>query len=146
MTERLQETIDQFQMVDAEFRLQMLLEYAENLPPLPEELHEARDKGFGRVKECQSPVYLWVNVADETVKIHADVPKESPTVRGFVALLVKSLNGASPEEVADVPLDLLRQLGIASMIGMTRSRGLSAVLRRVKNEVSNSSSAVATDS
>jgi cysteine desulfuration protein SufE len=139
MNERLQEVVDQFQMLDPDFRLQMLLEYSEKLPSLPEALHEARDKGLNRIEECQSPVYLWVEVEDEAVDIHADVPEESPTVRGFVSVLVNTLDGASPDEVADLPLDLLTQMGIGSLIGMTRTRGLTAIIRRIKHEVSNSS-------
>ena len=135
MTDRLQEAIENFQMVEPDFRLQMLLEYSEKLPELPEALEEQRDAGLNRIEECQSPVYVWVEVEDDTVEIHADVPEEAPTVRGFVSLLVQTLDGARPEEVADVPLDLLRELGIADMIGMTRTRGLGAVLRRVKHEV-----------
>lgn len=135
MTDRLKEAIENFQMVEPDFRLQMLLEYSDKLPELPEELEEERDAGLNRVEECQSPVYLWVRVEGGSVQIHADVPREAPTVRGYVSLLVNTLSGATPEEVEDVPLELLRELGIASMIGMTRTRGLSAVLRRVKHEV-----------
>ncbi len=140
MNERLAEVVDQFQMLDPDFRLQMLLEYAEKLPDLPEELHEARDAGLNRVEECQSPVYLWVNQKDGSVELHADVPKESPTVRGFVSVLVNTLDGAPLEDVADLPLDLLNQMGIAPLIGMTRTRGLSAIVRRIKHDVSNNRS------
>lgn len=139
MTERLDEVVDQFQMLEPDFRLQMLLEYSEKMPPLPAELHEAREKGLNRVEECQSPVYLWVNVNDGEVELHADAPEESPTVRGFVSVLIDTLNGASPEEVAELPLDLLNRLGIAPLIGMTRTRGLTAILRRIKHDVANSS-------
>lgn len=135
MTDRLKEAVENFRMVDPEFRLQMLLEYAEKLPELPEELKEERDAGLNRVEECQSPTYLWVRVNDGQVEIHGDAPEEAPTVRGFLSLLVHTLDGGRPDEVADVPLELLRELGIASSIGMTRTRGLSAVLRRVKHEV-----------
>lgn len=139
MNERLQDVVDQFQMLEPDFRLQMLLEYAEKLPPLPDELHEARDQGLNRVKECQSPVYLWVNVNDDEVELHADAPEESPTVRGFVSVLVDTLSGAPTKEVAELPLDLLNRLGIAPLIGMTRTRGLTAIVRRIKHDVSNSS-------
>lgn len=138
MNERLHEVVDQFQMLEPDFRLQMLLEYSEKLPPLPEELHDERDAGLNRVEECQSPVYLWVRAGEDTIHIHADVPEESPTVRGFVSVLVNTLDGAPPDEVAELPLDLLNQMGIASLIGMTRTRGLTAILRRIKHDVSNS--------
>ena len=135
MNEKLQEAVENFQMLDPQLRLEMLLDYANALPPLPERLHAQRDAGLGRVVECQSPVYLFTSVDDGTVRLFADVPEQAPTVRGFVSLLVDALDGAPPAEVAAVPDDLLRQLGIAQTLGMTRQRGLGAVLHRIKHAV-----------
>ena len=81
-------------MLDPQLRLEMLLDYANALPPLPERLHAQRDAGLGRVAECQSPVYLFTTVEDDTVRLFADVPEQAPTARGFVSLLVDALDGA----------------------------------------------------
>lgn len=135
MNAKLQETVETFQMLEPQLRLEMLLDYANNLPPLPERLHEARDAGLGRVVECQSPVFLYTDVEDDTARIWADVPEQAPTVRGFVSLLVDALDGAPPAEVAATPDDLLQQIGIGQALGMTRQRGLSAVLHRIKHAV-----------
>ena len=135
MNAKLQETVETFQMLEPQLRLEMLLDYANNLPPLPERLHEARDAGLGRVVECQSPVFLYTDVEDGTARIWADVPEQAPTVRGFVSLLVAALDGAPPAEVAATPDDLLQRIGIGQSLGMTRQRGLSAVLRRIKHAV-----------
>ena len=98
-----------------------------------------RDAGMGRVHECQTPVFLYPQFtgagADRRVRIHADVPRESPTVRGLVALLVETLDGAAPEEVAAVPDDLLAQLGIAQHLGARRQQGFAGVLRALKRAV-----------
>jgi sulfur transfer protein SufE len=56
-------------------------------------------------------------------------------VRGFVSLLAKSLDGATPEAVAQVPLDLLDRLGLSETLGMTRTQGLTAILHRIKSSV-----------
>ena len=85
--------------------------------------------------ECQTPVFLWVEVEGGQVHIHADVPRESPTVRGFVSLLARTLDGASPEAVAGIPDDLLDQLGLSETLGMTRTQGLTAILHRIKHSV-----------
>jgi cysteine desulfuration protein SufE len=135
MNEKLTETVETFQMLDPQLRLEMLLDFARNLPPLPERLHAQRDAGLGRVVECQSPVFLYTAVEDGAARIWADVPEQAPTVRGFVSLLVDALDGAPPAEVAAVPDDLLQRLGIAQTLGMTRQRGLGAVLHRVKHAV-----------
>jgi len=69
------------------------------------------------------------------VRLHADVPRESPTVRGFVALLIKALDGLSPAEVAAVPSDLLDQLQLTETLGMMRTQGLTSILGRIKRSV-----------
>ena len=88
-----------------------------------------------RVEECQSPVYLFVELADNHVTLYADAPIEAPTVRGFVSILVDGLAGATVEEVLAVPNDLIDRIGLPEILGMMRVRGLTGVLRRVKGEV-----------
>lgn len=127
--------IDEFQMVDAETRLELLLDYSERLPPLPEMYHPLRDRGLNMVHECQSPVFLMVEVKDGVVQIHADVPKEAPTARSFTAIMVEAFDGVPSPTVLDAPNDILHQLGLTKLLGMQRTRGLSAIYRRIKNEV-----------
>ena len=71
----------------------------------------------------------------DRVTLFADAPIEAPTVRGFVALLVEGLNGATVEEVLQVPNDLIERIGLPEILGMLRVRGLTGVLRRLKAEV-----------
>jgi cysteine desulfuration protein SufE len=111
-----------------------LIDFARNLPELPERLAAHKDETH-RVEECQSPVYLFVELEGDRAAIHADAPIEAPTVRGFVALLVEGLNGATIEEVLAVRDDLIERLGLPEILGMLRVRGLSGVLRRLKAEV-----------
>jgi len=132
---RLEEIIEAFQDADYQETLAMLLDYSESLPKLPEQYIEQRDAGFNRVPECETPVFVWVNVKDGLVHIDADVPQESPTVRGFVSLLVDSFNGASVEEVQSAPLNLVHNLGLDQKLGTRRMFGLSAVYNRIKSEV-----------
>src|SRR5690606_34563342 len=103
MTEALQETLDLFAGSDVETRRMLLLDYANGLPELPERYRALMEHGLGRVHECQSPVFLYPEVEDGAVRLHAYVPPESPTVRGVVSLLAQTLDGASPEAVAAVP-------------------------------------------
>ena len=127
--------IPRFKSADRQTRLETLLDYSKKLPPLPERLEAAKDEATNRVPECQTPVYLWVEVDQGGVHIYADVPRESPTVRGFISLLAKSLDGATPDVVAKIPLDLLDQLGLSETLGMTRTQGLTAILHRIKSSV-----------
>jgi cysteine desulfuration protein SufE len=131
----LESIIPRFKAADRQTRLETLLDYSKKLPPLPERYQGEKLLGHNRVDECQTPVYLWVEVDDGGVHLYADVPRESPTVRGFISLLARSLEGERPEAVARIPLDLLDQLGLSETLGMTRTQGLTAILHRIKKSV-----------
>ena len=127
--------IPRFAAADARTRLETLLDYSKKLPALPPELHDDRLDERHRVPECQTPVYLWIATPGGRVRIHAHVPPESPTVRGFISLLIRTLNDEPASAVAAVPDDLLDQLGLTETLGMNRTQGLSAILHRVKRGV-----------
>ncbi len=128
--------IQRFKNADRETRLETLLDYARKLPALPEHLVADRDQGHHMVPECQTAVYLRVESGGgdggDVVRLYADVPRESPTVRGFVALLVSALDGQSRVTIAGVPNDLLEQLRLSETLGMMRMQGLSAIVQRIK--------------
>lgn len=131
----IEEIAETFQFVEKQDRLEIMLDYADRLPALPESYHELRDRGLNMVHECQSPVFLMVEVKDGTVRIHGDVPREAPTARSFVSILIEAFDGAEPQTVLDAPNDILYRLGIDKLLGMQRTRGLSAIYARVKNDV-----------
>ena len=132
---KLDEIIGQFRDADYQETLELLLDYSEDLPDLPEKFGGELDKEANRVPECETPVYLWVDIENNGVHIFADVAPESPTVKGLVSILVTAFNGATPEEVELAPADLLSQLGLAQKLGTRRMYGLGAVYNRIKNEV-----------
>jgi cysteine desulfuration protein SufE len=119
---------------DRQERIDMLLDFAKALPPLPERLVAHKDASH-RVEECQSPVYLFVEFNGERIALYADAPIEAPTVRGFVSLLLEGLNGTTVDDVLKVPNNLVERCGLGEILGMLRVRGLSGVLRRLKAEV-----------
>lgn len=127
----LQEIIDTFSEASPEERLDMLLEYAMSMPELPAELENARDT-MEQVDECQTPVFLLAKLLDGRVQYYIDVPKESPTVRGFAAILHEGLNDAPPEAITATPNDLYQQLGLHKVLSPLRLRGLTALLSRMK--------------
>jgi cysteine desulfuration protein SufE len=135
MDAALEHKVQRFHALPRELRLQALLAQAKRFPELPPELAEARDRGLGRVEECQTPLYLWVGVEDGRVRIHADAPREAPTVRGFVGFLVEALDGADPAIVAELPEDLMERMGLAELLGVVRARGLGAIIRRIRRDV-----------
>jgi cysteine desulfuration protein SufE len=119
---------------DRQERIDLLIDFAKNLAPLPDRLIKLKDATH-RVEECQSPVYLFVEMMGDKVALHADAPIEAPTVRGFVSLLLEGLNGSTVDEVLKVPNNLVDQCGLQEVLGMLRVRGLTGVLKRIKREV-----------
>jgi len=132
---KLDEIAGEFAELEPRERLELLLEFAEGLPALPPRLQAQRDAGQHRVHECMTPVYLWVEREGDAVQVYGDVAPEAPTVKGFVGILVSAFTGARPQEVLAVQPDLLKRLGLVEALGMTRMRGLQAILARIRAEV-----------
>lgn len=132
MPASLDEIIATFQSVEPETRLELLLDFAKRLPPLAPEYRAARDAGLHSVPECMTPVFLHVTTEDGLVHLHVAVAEEAPTVKGFVGILHRAFDGATPAVVAAAPNDLVHRLGLADVLRMNRSVGLSAILSRIK--------------
>lgn len=139
MTSTLREKADsiaeEFEDLQPRERLELLLEFAEKLAPLPPEYQAERDAGVNRVHECQTPVFLWARVEDGRVQVFADVAPEAPTVKGFVSLLVDIFSGAHPDEVIAFEPNLVNRLGLADALGMVRMRGLTSVAFHIRQKV-----------
>ena len=131
---RLAETREDFLALGVKDRLQLLLEFSNELPELPERYLDHPDL-FEKVEECQSPVYIFVEVEHDRVHLHATAPAESPTTRGFASILVQGLDGLSVDEVLDVPGDYPQSLGLAEAVSPLRVRGMTGMLGRVKRQV-----------
>lgn len=139
MTDSVAEKIDriasEFAELEPRERLELLLEFAEKLAPLPARFEAERDAGLGRVQECQTPVFLWVEVCDRVVRVYADVAPEAPTVKGFVSILVDIFSGTTTEEVLAAGSNLVHRFGLAEALGMVRMRGLQAIARHIRHKV-----------
>lgn len=125
---------DDFLALEQPDRLQLLLEFANELPELPERYADHPDL-LERVEECQSPVFIFVDVHDGIVHLHATAPKEAPTTRGFASILVQGLAGLTVQQVLDVPDDYPLTLGLTEAVSPLRIRGMSALLGRTKRQV-----------
>ena len=131
MTDALGELAAELKDADRQERIEMHIDLAKGLPPLPDRLAHFKDEAH-RVPECQSPVFLIVEVEGDRARLFADAPIEAPTVRGFVAILVAGLDGAKVSEILSVPSDLIERTGMTEILGMLRVNGLHGVLSRLK--------------
>ena len=132
---RLQEIADDFNAVEGQERLQLLLEFSQDLPALPERYAGHRDR-MEPVPECQTPLFLAVEVEpDAAVHLYFDAPAEAPTTRGFAAILHAGLDGLDADEVLATPPEFSSQLGLADLVSPLRLRGMAAMLSRIKRQV-----------
>ncbi len=141
MTDALGELAAELKDADRQERIEMLIDLAKGLPPLPDRLAHFKDEAH-RVPECQSPVFLIVEVEGDRARLFADAPIEAPTVRGFVAILVAGLDGAKVSEILSVPGDLIERTGMTEILGMLRVNGLHGVLSRLKAMVARAAAIV----
>jgi cysteine desulfuration protein SufE len=134
MPPKLAEIVDEFASAPRELVLEMLLEFADSMPPLPADL--AGHDGMEQVPECQTQFFLKAVVQpDDTVETWFDCPPEAPTTRAFAGILAEGLQGASTAEILAVPDDLYARMGLAQTISPLRIRGGSAILARLKRQV-----------
>ena len=132
---QLQEIADEFAAVPESERLQLLLEFGQELPPLPARYAEQHDL-LEPVPECQTPLFLAVEISpNETVHLFFDVPAEAPTTRGFAGILHAGLDGLNADEVLATPGEFSSQLGLQDLVSPLRLRGMAAMLSRIKRQV-----------
>jgi len=130
---RIEGVVAEFADLDGREKLELLVEYAAGLPPLPADYEARKAAAEGRIHECQTPVFLWTTTdTDGGASLVADVAPEAPTVKGFVAVLRGVVAGRPVAEVAGIPDDLVEQIGLADVLGMLRARGLRAITARIK--------------
>lgn len=129
----LAEVVSDFAEMQGQDKLQLLLEFASELPPLPADLEEA---AMEPVPECQSPLFLHVDAGDPNkVRLFFSAPAEAPTTRGFASILAVGLDGQSRDDILAVPDDFYSDLGLAALISPLRLRGMSAMLARIKRRL-----------
>ncbi|WP_313814276.1 SufE family protein [Glutamicibacter sp.] len=133
----LTDIIDEFSEVPEAERLELLLEFSRELPELPERLAEHPEL-LEQVVECQSPLFLVVEVSQEAgnpVALFFSSPPEAPTTRGFASVLAAGLDGADAASILAVPDDMPQQLGLTRALSPLRMRGMTAMLGRIKRQI-----------
>ena len=131
---QLSELANDFAALTVPERLDLLLEFADNLPEVPERLAAHPDL-LERVVECQSPVFLLVEVDNGVVTTHFTVPREAPTTRGFASILHSLLNERSVAEVLGASDSFPDSLSLSAAVSPLRLRGMRGMLARIKRQV-----------
>ncbi len=128
---KLGEIVEQFQWCEGREKLELLVEFAESLPPLPDWMKTRRAE-MDSVPECMTPVSVLAEKVDGHLRFHFEVPVESPLVRGLAAVMKQGLDDCSPEEILQVPNDFYYQMGLQNVLTHQRLNGFSAILAHMK--------------
>ncbi len=128
---RLAEIVDDFSLAEGREKLEMLLQYSDSLPAIPDWL-KGKENEMETVPECMTPVLVAAEVKDGGMVFHFVVPPESPTTRGYAAILAEGLQGATPEAVLNIPPDFFLQMGLHQVLTSQRLNGMAALVAHVK--------------
>ncbi|MES1226789.1 MAG: SufE family protein [Bacteroidota bacterium] len=83
------------------------------------------------VKGCQSTVWLATDYKDGRIFFKAD--SNSTITKGLISMLIRVLSGHTPDEIAEAKLDFIREIGMTTHLAQTRSNGLLAMVKQMKN-------------
>jgi cysteine desulfuration protein SufE len=126
--------IEDFNSIGIKDRLNLLLEFSENLPALPSRYADHPDL-LERVEECQSPIFLFVEVENGVVHLFFTAPAEAPTTRGFASILHAAMDGLTVEQTLAVDDDFPSKIGLTEAVSPLRIRGMRGMLARIKRQV-----------
>lgn len=123
-----QEALQAFaQLPGWEQRARLLLQWAERLEPL----NEAERSEANRVHGCESLV--WLLAERRGAALHFRAASDARLLRGLLALLLARIDGLDGDRLATLDLDhWFAQLGLQRQLNPSRSNGLNAVLKRMR--------------
>ena len=125
------EVIEEFEGFDDWMdKYQMLIDLGNDLEPLPEQYKTEQNLIDG----CQSRVWVQCDMQDGVMHLQAD--SDALIVKGIVALLLRVLSDHTPQEILDADLYFIERIGLREHLSPTRSNGLLAMVRRIREYAS----------
>jgi cysteine desulfuration protein SufE len=122
------EIVDEFSLFDG---WDEKYEYIIDLGKKPAPLEEQYKKDENKVKGCQSTVWLVADYRNGRVYFKAE--SNSVIVQGLISLLIRVLSGQRPDDIVAAKLDFLNEIGMMTHLAQTRSNGLLAMVKQMKN-------------
>jgi cysteine desulfuration protein SufE len=128
MKDNIQEQIiEEFSIFDEWLdKYDYLIELSDTLPAIAP---EHRTEQYV-IKGCQSRV--WVDAKLEDGKMMYSADSDAIITKGIIALLIRVMNGRSPQEIVDLDLYFIDAIGLGENLSPTRSNGLVAMIKQMK--------------
>jgi len=123
-----QEIIEEFSLFDSwDDKYEYIIDLGKKLPTLEERFKKDENK----VKGCQSTV--WLVADDKEGRIYYKADSDAVIVKGLISMLIRVLSGQRPDDIVNARLDFIREIGMMSHLAQTRSNGLLAMVKQMKN-------------
>ena len=122
-----EEIIEEFSMFDDWLdKYDYIISLSESLPAI--DPAKRTDKYL--IEGCQSRV--WVSSELEDGKMAYTADSDAIITKGIIALLIRVMDGRSPEEAANIDLYFIDAIGLGENLSPTRSNGLRAMIAQMK--------------
>jgi cysteine desulfuration protein SufE len=123
-----QEIIEEFAFVGDDWmeKYEYIIDLGKNLPLIDPSLKDEAHL----IKGCQSKVWLAASLQDGEVQFTAD--SDTVITRGLIALLIRTLSGQKPADIAQSDLHFINQIGLQEHLSPTRSNGLRSMVKQMK--------------
>lgn len=123
-----EEIIDAFSLFDTwEEKYEYIIDLGKKLPPLDEKYKVPENI----IKGCQSTVWLVADSSEGKIFFKAD--SDAVIVKGLVSMLISVLSGHTADEILNAKFDFIREIGMMNHLAQTRSNGLLAMIKQMKN-------------
>ena len=123
-----EEIIEEFGLFDSwDDKYEYIIDLGKKLPTLAEE----HKKDENKVKGCQSTVWLVAGYKEGRVYYEAD--SDAVIVKGLISMLIRVLSGQQADDILNAKLDFIREIGMMNHLAQTRSNGLLAMVKQMKN-------------
>ncbi|MFT3933188.1 MAG: SufE family protein [Chitinophagaceae bacterium] len=122
--------VEDFQLLeswDEDAKYEYIIDMGKKLPPLDDKYKLEENK----IKGCQSTVWLVAN--DDNGKVHFDADSNSVIVKGLISMLIRVLSDRTADEIIEAKLGFINEIGMHSHLAQTRSNGLLAMVKQMKN-------------
>ena len=122
------ELIENFSFFESwEDKYQYLIDMGRNVSPMADDLKIDENK----LRGCQSVVYFSNTYNDDgTITFMAN--SDAAIVQGLIALMLKVFSEKQPQEILDVDISFLKQIGLDEHLSPTRKNGLSSLVSSIK--------------
>jgi cysteine desulfuration protein SufE len=140
------EIVEEFSLFDSwDDKYEYIIDLGKKLPLLDDKYKIDEN----RVRGCQSTVYLVADFKDARPdepqekdsegkpvgrgKVLYKAESDAVIVKGLISMLIRVLSGQKPDDIVNAPLNFIKEIGMMTHLAQTRSNGLLAMVKQMKN-------------